>query len=152
MAMIQTSSTLRTRTLVFHKLAKVSSYIRANIGMQLGIIFIHGLMGDREKTWRGTDGDGQTLQPWPGTFLPSAVPKSRIFIFGYDARIVNSSEVQGKVSVKPIRDHAKELVASVGHMRNQTNTTRRPMVFVCHSLGGLVCKDVRQSFEIVPRG
>ncbi|KAH7140649.1 P-loop containing nucleoside triphosphate hydrolase protein, partial [Dactylonectria macrodidyma] len=107
----------------------------------LSIVFIHGLMGDGEKTWRGTDDDGRKLLPWPKTFLPSAIPRSRILTFGYDARIVNSDEIQGKVSVKSIRDHAKELVASFGHMRNQTDTTGRPIIFVCHSLGGLVCKD-----------
>lgn len=97
-------------------------------------------MGHREKTWRGTDDDGRKLEPWPKALLPSKIPKSRIFTFGYDAHVVNLKD-QGKVSVKAIRDHAKELVASVKHERTQTNTTGRPMIFVCHSLGGLVCKD-----------
>ncbi|KAF7554701.1 hypothetical protein G7Z17_g2746 [Cylindrodendrum hubeiense] len=105
------------------------------------IIFIHGLMGHREKTWRGTADDGRKLEPWPRTLLPSIIPNSRIFTFGYDAHVVNWKEMQGKVSVKAIRDHAKELVSSIEHERNQTNTTGRPMIFVCHSLGGLVCKD-----------
>ncbi|KAH8669922.1 hypothetical protein BGZ61DRAFT_483227 [Ilyonectria robusta] len=104
------------------------------------IIFIHGLMGHREKTWRGTDDDGRKLEPWPKALLPSKIPNSRIFTFGYDAHVFNLND-QGKVSVKAIRDHAKELVASVEHERTQTNTAGRPMIFVCHSLGGLVCKD-----------
>lgn len=99
-------------------------------------------MGHREKTWRCTDDNGRKLEPWPKALLPSKIPKSRIFTFGYDAHVVNLKD-RGKVSVKAIRDHAKELVASVEHERTQTNTTGRPMIFVCHSLGGLVCKDVR---------
>lgn len=100
-------------------------------------------MGHREKTWRGTDDDGRKLEPWPKALLPSKIPNSRIFTFGYDAHVFNLND-QGKVSVKAIRDHAKELVASVEHERTQTNTAGRPMIFVCHSLGGLVCKDVRK--------
>ena len=53
------------------------------------ICFIHGLTGDRRKTWTA---NGQDL-PWPKMLLPKDFGKARIFTYGYDADILRESKL-----------------------------------------------------------
>ncbi|CAH0004006.1 unnamed protein product [Clonostachys byssicola] len=109
---------------------------------EFDIIFIHGLMGNRNKTWQATGSNGLKLEPWPKALLPAKLPESRIFTFGYDAKVTDTKEFMGKVSEKTLRDHAAELIYSICHQRRASASTDRSLIFVCHSLGGLVCKEV----------
>ncbi|CAI6087630.1 unnamed protein product [Clonostachys chloroleuca] len=96
------------------------------------IVFIHGLSGDREKTWTGPN---QT-EPWPKTILPDRLPTARMLVFGYDAKWLKDSSSRNRV-----QEHASNLLASLGRHRGEDGTSSRPIIFVCHSLGGLVCMD-----------
>ncbi|KAH6957547.1 ankyrin repeat-containing domain protein [Ilyonectria sp. MPI-CAGE-AT-0026] len=98
------------------------------------IVFIHGLTGDREKTWIATDAS----EPWPKTLLPSKLPTARVLTFGYDAYVVDWKDV---VSQNRIGNHAWNLLTSLASYREDDDTNERPVIFVCHSLGGLVCED-----------
>ncbi|KAM5371215.1 hypothetical protein ACJZ2D_008135 [Fusarium nematophilum] len=110
-------------------------------------------MGHRENTWRATTADKTKLQPWPKALLPAKFQRARIFGFGYDSRVIDMKQVGGKVSPKAIGDHAKELTACLAHERRRTDTTQRQIIFVCHSLGGLVCKDaILHSKQLQPGG
>ena len=51
------------------------------------ICFVHGLTGDRTRTWTAA---GQT-QPWPQTLLPSRLGRVRILTYGYDAYVLRKS-------------------------------------------------------------
>ncbi|KAF2477247.1 uncharacterized protein BDR25DRAFT_208408 [Lindgomyces ingoldianus] len=103
-------------------------------GSVIDIIFVHGLTGDREKTWKTKS----ATDPWPKVLLPSKVPKARILTFGYDAYV---TDWRGMVSKNRIGDHAMNLLAAVATYRVDDDPNDRPIIFVCHSLGGLVCKD-----------
>lgn len=98
------------------------------------IIFIHGLTGNREETWRA---DGES-SPWPQTLLPSKVANARILTFGYDAHV---ADWRGMVSKNRIGNHSMNLVTSIATHREDDDTNNRPILFVCHSLGGLICED-----------
>ncbi|KAH9901850.1 hypothetical protein F4778DRAFT_771119 [Xylariomycetidae sp. FL2044] len=98
------------------------------------IVFIHGLTGDREKTWTAKD----ALEPWPKTLLPSKIPNARILTFGYDAYV---ADWRGVVSQNRISNHAWDLLTSLGSHRDEDGTNNRPIIFVVHSLGGLVCEN-----------
>jgi protein SERAC1 len=100
------------------------------------LVFVHGLSGDREKTWASGDESGC----WPKERLPAEVPKARILTFGYDAYITRS----GGVSKNKIRDHARDLVNQLANARMTEEKNSRPIIFVVHSLGGIVCKDALQ--------
>ncbi|KAJ5253144.1 hypothetical protein N7489_003554 [Penicillium chrysogenum] len=103
-------------------------------GGAIDIVFIHGLTGDREATWTAR---GAT-EPWPKTLLPSILPTARVLTFGYDACVV---DWRGLVSQNFIGNHAWNLLTSLALYRGNDDTNERPVIFVCHSLGGLVCKD-----------
>ncbi|KAI9781443.1 MAG: hypothetical protein M1839_006037 [Geoglossum umbratile] len=99
------------------------------------IVFVHGLTGNRESTW--TDKSSGVF--WPAHLLKNDVPKTRIVTFGYDADVAHFWAV---ASQNRIGNHALNLVNALVQMRERTNTEGRPILFVTHSLGGLVFEDV----------
>ncbi|KAL8349695.1 hypothetical protein RB598_005185 [Gaeumannomyces tritici] len=94
------------------------------------ICFVHGLTGDRESTWTAEGHD----EPWPKTLLPPPL-KARILTYGYDAYVIRKSVA----SSNRLIDHATNLLHDLAGER-AGDTKRRPLIFVAHSLGGLVCK------------
>ncbi|KAI3047712.1 hypothetical protein CBS147353_11732 [Aspergillus niger] len=96
------------------------------------ICFVHGLSGDRTTTWTAQD----QSDPWPKTLLPSKLTTARIFTYGYDAYVVRRS-VAGS---NRLIDHATDLLNDLTTDRVNHNATSRPIIFVAHSLGGLICK------------
>ena len=96
------------------------------------LCFVHGLTGDRDSTWTAK---GQS-SPWPGTLLPPSLGRVRILTYGYDAYVVRKSVA----STNRLRDHANNLLNDLTTDRAADNASSRPLIFVAHSLGGLVCK------------
>ena len=96
------------------------------------LIFVHGLGGGSYKTW-SKDEDPDHF--WPGQWLPQSddFRDVRIHTFGYESGY-------GKKSVLNIHDFAKSLIESVLNSPSIPQDPARPMVLVCHSLGGLVAK------------
>ncbi|KAJ6437374.1 hypothetical protein O9K51_09930 [Purpureocillium lavendulum] len=70
------------------------------------------------------------------TLLAPKLARARILTYGYDAYIVRK-EVAGN---NGLVEHAANLVNDLTEQRRSTNSRSRPIVFVAHSLGGLVCK------------
>ncbi|KAK4941922.1 hypothetical protein LTR10_018252 [Elasticomyces elasticus] len=97
------------------------------------IVFIHGLTGDRERTWTHE----AALEPWPEAILPDHLPSARILTFGYDAYIVR----KGKAVTNQLMDHSKDFLNALTSQRHSKRASSRALIFVAHSLGGLVCKD-----------
>jgi len=99
----------------------------------IDICFIHGLTGDRDRTWTA---HGQQ-HPWPKTLLaPRLKFGARILTYGYDAYLVT----RGMASQNQLTDHAQNLVNDLAMNRTSHGASNRPLVFVAHSLGGIVCK------------
>ncbi|KAL5884438.1 hypothetical protein ACKVWC_003410 [Pyricularia oryzae] len=97
------------------------------------ICFVHGLTGNRISTWTA---HGQTA-PWPKTLLPEKLSKARILTYGYDAYIVSKVVA----SSNRLIDHATNLLTDLTNEREGSGASSRPLIFVAHSLGGLVCKE-----------
>lgn len=97
------------------------------------ICFVHGLTGDRDSTWTA---DGKST-PWPKTLLPLKLKRARILTYGYDAYVVKPSVA----SSNRLIDHATNLLNDLTTDRARCNASSRPLIFVAHSLGGLVCKE-----------
>lgn len=99
-----------------------------NGSANVDVIAIHGLNGHYQKTW--TDGGFN----WLRDCLPPYVARARIMSFGYDSRVAFST------SVGNIDRFADQLLSYIARERRTEAQRCRPMVFVAHSLGGLVLK------------
>ena len=118
----------------------------------ISIIFVHGLRGHRRDTW--------TKQGicWPKDLLgiEPALSNVRILSFGYDSRVVVFG---GRVSLNSIFKHSMSFLNGLCREREDVvgivftstssrlkaiqNQQDRPIIFIAHSLGGLIVKDVR---------
>ncbi|KAF3913118.1 hypothetical protein AA313_de0201855 [Arthrobotrys entomopaga] len=136
-------------------------------GTLLNIVFIHGLRGHPRNTWTAcadlldaageavspgaserqmnrislfwrrknkTDPTGvETLKPpassevfWPEEYLVPDIPQARIWTYGYNADVVGGLFQSN--SKNSISQHGRDLAD--------------PIIFVAHSLGGIILKDV----------
>ncbi|KAI9855703.1 MAG: hypothetical protein M1813_009665 [Trichoglossum hirsutum] len=93
------------------------------------IVAVHGLGGDWEGTW--TDDNGKL---WLRDFLARDIPAARVMSYGY-----NSTTVFSK-AITDINDEAAMLLARLDGKRREDEEKTRPIIFVAHSLGGIVVK------------
>ena len=102
------------------------------------ICFVHGLTGNRESTWTA-EAEPQP-RPWPETLLPGRLENARVLTFGYDAYVIRGF---AKVaSANRLIDHATNFLNDLVTDRAIEKAASRPIIFVAHSLGGLVCKEM----------
>ncbi|CZR48374.1 uncharacterized protein FPRO_12984 [Fusarium proliferatum ET1] len=100
----------------------------------IDIVFVHGLKGDCQKTWT----DKTSGSPWPKTLLPLEIETARVLTYSYDSTVTGKDDGP---SQNRISNHAYNLVTALASLRQNDNTNERPIIFICHSLGGLVCQD-----------
>lgn len=98
------------------------------------IVAIHGLNGHREKTWRMS----ATGLNWLSDeqCLRRDMPNAWVLTFGYNSRTYFSR------TDSDVQDFASELLAELMANRKTHIERQRPIVFICHSLGGIVFKQV----------
>ncbi|KAL6235579.1 hypothetical protein BDW75DRAFT_230196 [Aspergillus navahoensis] len=99
------------------------------------IVFVHGLNGHPHRTWTSS----KTGTFWPVDLLPDVLSSCRVRIlsYGYNANVTSFTDGASK---DRILNHSETLAASLAANRTIKDCTERPIVFVCHSLGGLVVK------------
>lgn len=103
------------------------------------IIFVHGLGGTSKKSWCWNK---DTDYFWPEWLAEEdGLTSHRIFTFGYN------SDVKGSAANLNVIDFAKALLFQMktfsdGHGQdgNRVPIGRQPIIFVAHSMGGLVVK------------
>ncbi|KAI9736322.1 MAG: hypothetical protein M1834_001208 [Cirrosporium novae-zelandiae] len=98
------------------------------------IVFVHGLTGDALDTWSAEKG-----KFWPTKLLQPNLKSVRILSFGYNSAIVS---LKGGVSKNTLYQHAQALATRLDLFRGEDGTSKRPLIFVCHSLGGLLVECV----------
>lgn len=128
------------------------------------IVFVHGLFGNRRKTWTyakgspkgkrddsaisgrpastqlanpsaGPQDDSSSEVFWP-SLLSQVLPDVQILTWGYDTDV---DRFLGSASQNSIHQHATNLLADLTDLREEQESS--PLIFVCHSLGGIVVKD-----------
>lgn len=120
------------------------------------MVFVHGLNGHPEHTWTSE----KSKIFWPHKLLPDLLEEqnARILVYGYDADVTSFTDGVGR---DKIHNHAEHLVAVLAANRRVRlvqrtsckpvarlsllqirKATARPIIFVAHSLGGLVVKHV----------
>ncbi|KAK1775438.1 hypothetical protein QBC45DRAFT_396124 [Copromyces sp. CBS 386.78] len=131
----------------------------SDVKPELDIIFIHGFTGHPRLTWtldkkkaekrrkanndapnREVPNSGQAAGVyWPEDLVPTTLPSARVMTFGYDTKIRHFS--QGQISKNTVQDHARELLEQLRDKRLPDAKGSRPLVFIAHSLGGLVVRE-----------
>ncbi|KAH7394479.1 hypothetical protein BKA66DRAFT_567421 [Pyrenochaeta sp. MPI-SDFR-AT-0127] len=105
----------------------VSNPAEANID----IIAVHGLNplskpSHALSTWTA---DGKL---WLRDFLPERTPNARIFLYGYNSTVAFGTSTAG------VREQAEALLDQIAKRREHCKD--RPIIFIAHSLGGIVVK------------
>lgn len=95
------------------------------------MVAVHGLnplnkTSHAEATW--TVGD----KLWLRDFLPEQAPRTRVLIFGYNANVAFNLSTAG------VPEQAENLLNQLAEKR--IDNPDRPLIFVCHSLGGIIVK------------
>ncbi|KAF2398705.1 hypothetical protein EJ06DRAFT_89082 [Trichodelitschia bisporula] len=98
--------------------------------VDVDIVALHGLNGHCRNTFT----DPSTGKLWLKDFLPRKLPNARIMTFGYDSRLAFSG------STADLDDFALSLLNRLSDHRRTKASIDRPLIFVGHSLGGIVVK------------
>ncbi|XP_061667967.1 protein SERAC1 [Syngnathoides biaculeatus] len=121
---------------------------RGNQPIKADVLFIHGILGAAFKTWRQRDRsvpqdendkdcEDDYTECWPKTWLAADCPNLRVLSVEYDSHLSDwlakcPAENQRKSLAYRSRELLKKLkMAGVGD---------RPVVWVAHSMGGLLVK------------
>lgn len=121
------------------------------------IVAVHGLNGDAFKSFTASN----SKKFWLGNadMLPQDIPNCRVLTFSYPASV---AAVFGRTSSATILQHATTLVQELiadrqvsrlifGSFRyanayvKMEKAMERPIIFLCHSLGGIIVKRVRMT-------
>lgn len=96
---------------------------------EVDIVAIHGLNGTPFGTWMH---ENKTF--WLKDLLAKDVRGARIFTYKYPSHVLFSK------SKATTEEYAKSLLVNLKDNRNGVGQDRRPIIFIAHSLGGIVCK------------
>ena len=125
------------------------------------VVFVHGPQGHPLETSRYKTATRPSSQPfsaskflrlsnakvpveepsrnsgyWPMDLLPSDLQNTRILTYGYDSKVTQA--FAAPTSQNHIHRHGKSFLQALGRWRK--GCQNRPIIFVAHSLGGLVVK------------
>ncbi|KAJ5170921.1 Cytochrome P450 [Penicillium coprophilum] len=102
--------------------------------IDIDIVAVHGLQGDARRTWTHE----ASKVCWLSDLLPNYIKNARVLSWGYNA---NTNSLGGKAtSSDRILQHAGTLIEELQNDREFEDATERPIIFVCHSLGGIIVK------------
>ncbi|KAI1192246.1 Alpha/Beta hydrolase protein [Nemania serpens] len=110
----------------------VLSTPRDNRVPNLDIIAVHGLNGHYRDTWTYKPGSSAETM-WLKDLLPGELPGCRVMTYEYDASVES-------MAAGTIRDTARTLFQQLKDKREDLGYSDIPIVFIGHSLGGIVIK------------
>ena len=105
----------------------------------LDIVFVHGLNpkgqeNHARQTWTHKGDVSHSATFWPQNLLPQSVPTARILLFAYNSSILTNA------SNAPVHGHANTLLNRLHNKRREDSKKHIPIIFIAHSLGGLLVK------------
>ncbi|KAK1451511.1 LipA and NB-ARC domain-containing protein, partial [Colletotrichum melonis] len=107
------------------------------------IVLVHGLNGHPKSTWTSSSSSSQHNEGvfWPTDLLPQSLGKTRanILVYGYNADVYTTGK-STSASDNFIYQHAQTLVTNLTLYRKSERTDKNPIIFVAHSLGGILVK------------
>ncbi len=104
------------------------------------IVAISGLGGHAFGSFKEKDGEHMWLRDaLPHHITSGSSNIARVMVYGYESSLVRSKSTQN------LEDLATSFRASL--LALASDTTHRPIIFVAHSLGGLIVKQVCLSIK-----
>ena len=97
----------------------------------LSIVTVHGLYENAIDTWT----DPETAILWLRDLFPHQHLKARVLVYSYESEALTSAG-----GGAGILSYATTLVAELCANRQMDDGFERPIIFVCHDLGGLLVK------------
>ncbi|RDL35776.1 uncharacterized protein BP5553_06388 [Venustampulla echinocandica] len=94
------------------------------------IVAVHGIAGNAYNTWTHENG---TL--WLRDLIPKKLPGVRVFSYGYPADVFFTRQ-KGN-----LEDFSRSLLNDLRGERREKEYQNRPIIFICHSMGGIVVKN-----------
>ncbi|OQD66263.1 hypothetical protein PENDEC_c060G02266 [Penicillium decumbens] len=98
------------------------------------IVAVHGLAEDSRKAW--TQQEQGVL--WLRDLLPRSIHNARVLTFDYNSEPFLFT---GSGFMETVQGQATTLVANLEAERSLINASQRPLIFVCHGLGGIIVKN-----------
>ncbi|KAK0643989.1 hypothetical protein B0T16DRAFT_392425 [Cercophora newfieldiana] len=99
----------------------------------IDIVAVHDVHEDSLEAWT----DPKSGANWLRDFLPEDIGVARILTYGYDA---SASALFASDASETIQGMAESFVQELRANRKLAGTLRRPLIFVCHGLGGVLVK------------
>lgn len=102
---------------------------------EVDVVLIHGLRGSIGYTWRQNDSASNIVtECWPKDWLPLDIPQPmRILGIDYPSYIL-----QFTGTIESLQDRADRFK----HQLTAAGVGKKPVVFICHSMGGLLAKRI----------
>ncbi|KAI9720649.1 MAG: hypothetical protein M1812_002829 [Candelaria pacifica] len=97
------------------------------------IVAVHGLNPVNKESHAHLTWTGSNDKLWLRDFLPERLPRARVLLYGYNSNVAFSSSSAG------VREFADNLLERLYYKRKKAPS--RPVIFVCHSLGGIIVKE-----------
>ncbi|CAN9507916.1 unnamed protein product [Ophioblennius macclurei] len=123
---------------------------RGNQPIKADVLFIHGILGAAFKTWRQkdpsvseeeketeTDSKDDYAECWPKSWLAADCPNLRVLSVEYDSHLSDwMAKCPAENQRKSLAYRSQELLKKL----KQAGVGERPVVWVAHSMGGLLVK------------
>lgn len=121
---------------------------RGNQPIKADVLFIHGILGAAFKTWRQKDRNissenddmesvNDYTECWPKSWLATDCPNIRVLSVEYDTHLSDwMSKCPAENQRKSLAYRSQELLKKL----LQAGVGQRPVVWVAHSMGGLLVK------------
>ncbi|KAK4223461.1 Alpha/Beta hydrolase protein [Podospora fimiseda] len=109
-------------------------YSPSNGPADLDIVAVHGLGGDASATWTYPSKGSNPPILWLRDLLPQKLPNARIMTFQYNSQILSNT------SKYSVRENSAKLLQILTDLREDDEAEGRPIVFLGHSLGGIIIK------------
>ncbi|KAF8242522.1 hypothetical protein K440DRAFT_565337, partial [Wilcoxina mikolae CBS 423.85] len=106
------------------------------------IIAVTGLDGHAYGSWRGRT---KSAKMWLRDFFSEDLPTCRTMIYGYNSKL-------GSASIHTIHDFATGFLEDMKRARTTKEEIERPIIFLGHSIGGVVVLTIIQSLISANRG
>ncbi|KAG7275367.1 hypothetical protein CRUP_007923 [Coryphaenoides rupestris] len=121
-------------------------HTRSDQPIKADVLFVHGLLGAAFKTWRQKDCDGSKEEAgsredytecWPKSWLAADCPNLRVLSVEYDSHLSDwKAKCPAENQRKSLAFRSRELLKKL----KSAGVGERPVVWVAHSMGGLLVK------------